>query len=307
MTARYDRAPSGALLALLDRDALLAPLLRPWTVAGVPLDLQFREGDEVHLYCGLTRLVTARRTHRGVRLHASPTYTQQPCAAALFRPWEVSASGFGEALADYLAEVQVDARWVRKEGAVQAAWMAVERPWRTLDREAVIGRASTAARAQALEAPAVQAAFDEVDRLAVEGRWHRPAAPKGANELDQLAIDDAGRLVLVELKDARASEVVTAPLQALRYVWEWHADVASLLPSLNALLAARLRVGLLPPGTPALDGRLRAAIAWGEGSPSAEVLRRMHEVKAVVDAHLPLGVEEIEVWALREGRPLRSM
>ena len=61
MTARYDRAPSLELLRQLEEGGLLAPLGRQWSVAGVPLDLQFREHDEVHLYCGLTRLVAARR------------------------------------------------------------------------------------------------------------------------------------------------------------------------------------------------------------------------------------------------------
>lgn len=305
MTARYDRAPSPALLALLEGDGLLAPLLRPWSVAGVRLDVQFREGDEVHLYAGLTRLVAARRTPLGVRLHASPTYTRQPCAAALFRPWAPADAGFGEALAAYLGGVAVDPRWVRREGLVQAAWMGIETPWATLDREAVIGRADSAARADALDAPAVHAAFEAVDRRAQQEGWRRPSPPKGANELDQLAVDDAGRLVLVELKEAGASEVVTAPLQALRYVWEWHAALPDLLPSLRALGDARRRLGLLPPSTPPLSGRLRAAIAWGEGSPSAEVLRRLREVKALVDAHLPDGVAEVEVWSLRHGRAAR--
>ncbi len=300
MTARYARAPSSALLDLLADGGMLAPLRRPWTVAGVRLDLQFREHDEVHLYCGLTRLVTARRTSTGVRLTAAATYTQQACGVGLFRPWTSGDPAFREALEHYLTNVEVAPRWVNKEGGVQAAWMAVNHPWVTLDREAVVGRSSSAARDEALDNAAVRAAFHAVDERARSEGWTRPAAPKGANELDQLAVDPDGRLVLVELKDARASEVVTAPLQALRYVWEWHAEVEALLPSLNSLLAARRAVGLVPPGTPSLNGRLRAAIAWGEGSPSTEVLRRMRLVKAIADAHLPKGIAEVEVWGLRD-------
>lgn len=305
MTARYARCPSQLLLDLLADGATLAPMRRRWSVAGVPLDLQFREHDEVHLYCGLTRLVTVRRTPRGLRLSASKTYTDQPCASALFRPWSLDDPSFGRALEDYLRGVQVGPRWVSKEGSVQAAWMAVDDPWVTLDREAVIGRASRIDRGVALDHEPVEAAFDAVDARAVREGWRRPAAPKGANELDQLAVDPEGRLVLVELKDARASDVVTAPLQALRYLWEWHAEVDALLPSLNDLLAARRAVGLVPADTPSLDGRLRAAIAWGEGSPSAEVLRRLRVIKEIVDAHLPEGVGEVEVWALREGAAYR--
>lgn len=75
------------------------------------------------------------------------------------------------------------------------------------------------------------------------------------------------------------------------------------LPSLNAVLDARKRVGPLPSDSPALDGRVRAAIAWGEGMPSAKRLQRMREVKDVVDGHLPDGVVEVEVWALCDGKP----
>jgi hypothetical protein len=302
---RYDRAPSPALLALLDTGRLLAPLRHPWNVAGVPLDLQFREGDEVHLYCGLTRLVAARRHAGGVSLDASPAYKGQPCAVGLFRVWRDGEHGLDEALRTYLDGVAVDPRWVRKEGLVQAAWMGISEPWVTLDREAVIGRTSTAARDQALDVPAVRSAFEAVDALAVAGGWKRPAAPKGSNELDQLAVDPEGRLVLVELKAASSGEVAVAPLQALRYVWEWHAALDAVLPALRALLTARRAVGLVPESTPDLTGALRAVVAWADGSPSAEVQRRLCDVKRVVDAHLPDDVGEIEVWSLPDGRPVR--
>jgi hypothetical protein len=66
-------------------------------------------------------------------------------------------------------------------------------------------------------------------------------------------------------------------------------------------------VGLVPESTPDLTGALRAVVAWADGSPSAEVQRRLRDVKRVVDAHLPDGVGEIEVWALPEGRPVRVL
>lgn len=199
----------------------------------------------------------------------------------------------------------MEARWLRKEGLVQAEWMAVREPWVTLDREAVLGRPSSAARAVALDVPAVRAAHDAVHALAVAGRWGRLADPKGANELDQLAVDPEGRLVLVELKAARASEVASAPLQALRYAWEWHDALPTVLPALGALLAARRRLGLIPVGTPDLTGELRVVVAWGEGNPSAEVHRRMLAVKEIVDAHMPPGSGGIEVWSLPGGTPAR--
>ncbi len=78
-----------------------------------------------------------------------------------------------------------------------------------------------------------------------------------------------------------------------------------MLPSLRALLAARRRVGLVPDGTPDLTGELRTVVAWADGSPSVEVHRRMLAVKRVVDAYLPAGIKEVEVWALPGGNPAR--
>lgn len=307
MTARYDRAPSVELLRQLEEGGLLAPLRRRWSVADVPLDLQFREHDEVHLYCGLTRLVSARRRAAGVRIDAHPTYKNQPCANGLFRRWSEGEHGFGEALAEYLGRVVVAPQHVLKEGAVQAAWMAVQEPWVTLDREAVIGRDSSASRDAALDAAEVQAAFDAIDVLAVAEGWRRPAPPKSANELDQLAIDAEGRLVLVELKDARSGEVAVAPLQALRYAWEWHNAIGGLLVPLGKVLDARRKVGLVPGHVGSLNGKLRVAVAWGQGSPSTEVQRRLRETKRIADANLPSGITEIEVWALPEAGPERIL
>jgi hypothetical protein len=46
------------------------------------------------------------------------------------------------------------------------------------DREAVLGRPSSAARTLALDAPSVRAAHEAVDALAGTGGWRRPATPR---------------------------------------------------------------------------------------------------------------------------------
>ena len=305
MTARYARAPSGALRALLADGALLAPMRRPWIVSGLPLDLQFRERDEVHLYCGLTRVVAARRKGPWVELHAAKSYTSQACAARLFRLWPTGASGFDTALESYLGAVRVEPRWTDKEGRVQAAWMSTPTPWATLDREAMIGRSSTRDRDMALDHDEVRAATAEVRALTEAHGWARPGEPRRANEVDQLGIDASGRLVLVELKHGRASDLATAPLQVLRYTWEWHAAVESLVPSLVALWDARRALGLLANEVPPPRGEIRVVLAWGEMEPSPEMSRRLTRVLDITDTYLPPGVSPIEVWTMASGRPTR--
>ena len=159
MTARYDRAPSERFLRHFERGGLLAPLLERYTVAGLPLDVQFRVGDEAHLYCGQTRLLTVAGKVESVTVGAHRTYAKQESAADVMRSWRFDDVGFEGALRSYLAGVRVRERWTAKEGAVQAAWMGVTSPWIPIDREAVLG------------------------------------ATRSGNELDQLAIDPDGRLV----------------------------------------------------------------------------------------------------------------
>lgn len=282
---RYARTPSEPLMKALD--GLLLPLRQPWTVAGLPLDLQLRERDEVMLYCGLTRLVVAQCRPPFVTLTAHKTYKSQPCAKALLRPWRLDEQGLGAALADYLGNVVVSRSHTAKEGKVQAAWMTVADPWQSLDREAVIGGGTS-------PFAAVDRATDAVRKLG--SGWAKLDGPKAGNELDQLAIDPAGRLVLVELKHGQASKLYQAPLQALRYAWEWAGAVQTLLPELEELIEAKQRLGLLPANLPKLNGELRVAVAWGEEQPSPRVLRRLDLVVDALKKHLPPGLGEIEVW-----------
>ena len=67
VTYFYDRAPSEELRALLAPRGFLRPLidLRERTVASFKLDVHLRANDEVHVYCGLTRLMVFRRSVDG--------------------------------------------------------------------------------------------------------------------------------------------------------------------------------------------------------------------------------------------------
>ena len=291
---RYARAPGDDLLRALKGP--LASLLLPRSVAGLALDPQLREGNCLMLYCGLTRVLCATLRKEVVTLTAHKTYRDQPCAAGVLRKWQLGASGFDEAVNDYLAQVVVGASHVRREGAVQADWAAIGEPWVYIDREAVIGGGLSPSSEVAEAIEAVRA---------IATGWARVSEPKGANELDQLAVDPEGRLVLVELKDGGAKDVFYAPLQALRYAWEWSGAVRELLPELEALIRAKQDVGLLPRDLPALTGELRVAVAWGARQPSREVERRLGMVRGTVKPFLPAGIPDIEIWVAR-GEPLSA-
>ena len=131
-----------------------------------------------------------------------------------------------------------------------------------------------------------------------------PAGTGG--QLDQLAVDEYGDLVLVEIKDATSAtaKLYYAPLQLLHYVHLWHGALRrlALWERIRALIDARRACGL-GPVIPPLSGGIRAAVCFGRfgDKPSDEVKRWFYEVLGVVNAHLPSGVPPIETWKFEEG------
>lgn len=297
---RYSRTPSSALSADLALGGLLSPLLVRRTVHGLLLDVHLREKDHVHVYCGLTKLVDARSAGQGVTVSAAKSYLSQPCGAGLFKTWSRDESGFAEALDRYLSNVAVRSAHVVSEGAVQAAWAGITSPWTPFDREAVFGYDDTSARRSGRSFPSVQEARDEIEVLRRRGCWAPVPVGKVGAELDQIAVDPNGRLVLVELKHAGASEetVYYAPLQLLQYCHEWAVGFETVRADLCSLIQARQDLGLSPVTTPNLRSGLRPVIGLGQDTRSAEVRSRFEKVRAIVNRHLPSGASPIEVWAL---------
>ncbi len=337
MTARYvvtyKREPSEDLRKLLASGGVLHPLLEERCVSGIEIDAHFRPSDEVHLYCSLTRLVSARRNTNGsISLESHKTYAEKPYAEGLFRRnrmkkvdrgeyrrdvWSVDEAGFPEALEAFLRGVKVGERQIR-EGAVQSHWSRIQNPWTPFDKEAAISYASKRERSEHLAEvfrPSVEVARKELKEIAASQRrlpkrrdhWAMPKSPKERFKLDQIAVDGQGCLVLVEIKDAQgaASEVYYAPFQLLQNVWEWHATLNAVRSSLQRLLDARKELELTPGDVPMIANRIRAAVCFGEDGRSKEVKHRYDKVMGVVSGRLPPGVKAIETWVLKNGEPER--
>ncbi|MBT9559006.1 MAG: hypothetical protein IV100_23445 [Myxococcales bacterium] len=304
---RYARAPSAAFAGLLSRGGILSPLLAHRVVAGLPLDLHLRERDHIHAYCGLTRLIDASFSGGRILVTAHTTYTSQSCAGGLFRPWSCDEGGFVDAVHGYLEGVAVRPALVQHEGAVQAAWAAVRSPWVPFDREAVLGYTDSAAQATGRAFLEIAAARAELERVRTAGRWATLPVGKVGAELDQLAVDPAGRLVLIELKNAAAKpeSVYYSPLQLLQYLHEWAIALDVVREQLHEFMAARIALGMSPPDMPRLSGGLRPVVAFGADLRNAEVRSRFEVVRAIANGHLPAGVSPIEVWAMEGGRPVR--
>ena len=225
----------------------------------------------------------------------------QRCGEFL-RDWDVKDSSFTKALRRYLEQVCVNIRHVKGEGSVQLVWSRVNADhWVPFDREIRLENRE-GRRYEKLER-----AFAELKTLwrnhsseRGKGRWKEPT--KTAVKLDQLAVDQEGRIVLIELKSGKTRDYY-APFQLLQYLWEWHGALQSspnLLEDVNGLLNARVEAFLTPKPKTWPTGRFRAAVGLGLEERSDEVKRRYGEVLDIVNGNLPDGVGDIETWEFQD-------
>lgn len=309
----YNRAPSDNLQKLLSEGEFLAPLValhgQQKGEYNLALDVHLRRNDEIHVYYGLTRIVTAKLKKNGmIKIWAAKTYEALDVQNKFFGFWKDNHTCFQDSLNDYLDTVidNVDDRWILKEGKVQATWARVSLPcgpWTPFDREAVLdyGRLQNAKK----EAENSRR-FSQVDRAysvitkQVGKQWDKP--PKPGVKPDQLAVDEKGNLVLLELKyagdRANSGGVYYSPLQLLQYLYEWTGALESpnLWKRLQELVSIRVRLGLMREPPP-LTGSVRAAVCFGEDERSPKVKRRYYEVLDVINAHLPSNVQPVETWS----------
>ena len=258
----------------------------------------------MHVYCGLTRVLVARRLSSAdsyVRISAHATYSSQACAKSLIGRWQTGMGGLGDALDSYFAGLVVNPRFINREGEVQAKWSGIVDPWVPFDREGVLG----CPHKSGIEFPEVQKALDELRELSSVRGW--PGVRTTGREIDQLGVDSEGRLVVIELKDAskRSTEVYYSPFQLLQYIWEWGSELEDVLGALQKMVDARKRLGLAPANTKKLNGKIRPVIGFGADTRSSRVRERYETVLKVVNRHLPEEVGRIESWECRDNGPRR--
>ncbi len=314
----YNRAPSSSLQKILREGEFLAPLIalhgKQKGEYDLALDVQLRRSDEVHVYYGLTKLVTAQlKKNDKVKISAAKTYEDHD-DKNFFRDWYVGETGFQDCLNDYLNIVigNVARTWIAKEGRVQAIWAQVAMPhgpWTPFDREAVLDFSKLQnAKKKAEKFRKFSEVGDAQSRLERMGkRWSK--LPKPGVKPDQLAIDGDGNLILVENKYAGkrydSSKLYYTPLQLLQYIHEWNKALerSSVWDSLQELIDIKMDLGLSRDIGKRLTGGIRAVICFGEDERSDEVKRRFCEVLNVVNEHLPPNVQSVETWGYSKNGP----
>ena len=302
-TPPYDRAPSRQFVELLSAGGFLSSLvgLADREIDGYRHDIIFRAHNELHVYRGLCRLLAVRVDFGSeVALNAHASYRAQPCARNFLRRWRTYESGFSRGLDRYVKEIAVSSAFLQAEGAVQDRWSRVNSPWTPFDREAALVGAHRAGRAFAQ----VELALAELKELARVEDW--PVSSTTGTEVDQLAVDFEGKLVLLKLKDASNSsaDIYYSPLHLLQCVWEWNDVLDEVRSNLQAAIDARVRLGMTSGALPALRGGLRAAVGFGPDLRSPQVRHRYSLVLDVANRYLPGKVPPIETWALHDSRPV---
>jgi hypothetical protein len=208
------------------------------------------------IYCGLTNVLhLEHRKTGGYRLRADNRYmtanrdgpsegilgwTTSSTAAQLMAGWP--------SIEAYMAgQFKGVAKRYSNEGAVQAMLCANGgESYQVIDREAVFGFRDTAERKRVhkeLRTPLL----DALAVTASEGRWEPP--PKLGGELDILAVDARGRLLVMEVKPADSLPgIAWAPLQVSFYARlfrHWSEAVGGESAEiLGRMLRQRIAIGL---------------------------------------------------------------
>jgi hypothetical protein len=267
MACRYDRAFSeNALKALLPGGPFR------FMVTDLPrhnkdpycMDLQLREKNTLMYYRGTTRLLTVQIKLNG-GLHAVATadkaYGAYPLcrdeyAKLMKRPWMAAESTEMKRAFDvYLASAAKACRanYYREgtEGYLQnqlcCEWTKPGSEWLVIDRECVIGFDTRGEQREYYDPilnpyASIRNEFQTQDKVT----WGVPAGKSFGDELDLLALDREGKVVLIELKHGgNASGIYWGPMQILAYRDVFRKKLSEISPSLKELVRQKVALGLL--------------------------------------------------------------
>lgn len=292
MALSYDRRAPEELLIALDRNGWAHSLVEYGRAGQFALDLQLRGygGRSDHwatLYVGLTKVVDLHyRDGKGYRLDVHPAYKQKWGWSVHWEKWQ-PADRLAQAwrqVEDYLERVipSVGARYL-KEGAVQSAISGfAHQGMVVIDREAAISHANKA------EKLALTKSLYDPLLLALErpgdAAWWKAKPTSLGGECDALAVTNAGVLLSIEVKPAKATGPITwSPLQVRHYSTlfaEWVHTTADAPKIIQGMVDQRVRLGLIENNPPTIgdDMEVHPVVAIGHGY-SKEALTRLRAVQ----------------------------
>lgn len=271
MTIRYDRKLDEKHLVHFKEQGLLNFFISQPIIPDhkkfpglAEFDVQFREDNNVSIYCGLTKILNIKFYHRGnipFTFQANKAYKNQfyfPVIQNYTEPELMQKS-----IIDYFNNVVVDPKWWIKEGVVQttfylscAKYWNKTKPAGIFDKEIVFGFPSDQEKGTYNERYFKQ--IDQIKKkLGGQKKWAH-FNNKLPNEIDLLGISSEGNsLYLIEVKsdNANSYQIYYSPFQLL-YYFNRLKDAISENPkikaSINALVKQKKDIGLFPTDFPEL-------------------------------------------------------
>lgn len=320
----YGRLVSDALFQALSEDGPIRGAIR-WRNEDLGLrDVQLRKEPKASvswasLYVGLTSVLDICERADKFRLRAHATHRAAADFDDSWMAWQTmeEMKARWPSVEGYLGRVvkTVHPRWLESEGRVHALIANSTRSgFSVINREASISFANQAIKTALCGqwASATQLAMAAAGETSLW--WLALAAKKLGTSPDFIAVDDKGRLLVIEAKPASAAAGITwGPAQVGYYAAmyaEWVKEAGAAARSTIQLeLVQRRKLGLLPEGPDRSLADLPIVVpvlAIGPGVTSPEAWGRLAAVNAALTATPKSGdaVAPLEVWRLAaDGTP----
>jgi hypothetical protein len=312
---RFDRRVGPELIDALT-EGWLRPLLAYRNSAPLELDLQLRRSGGrqwVSLYLGLSAVLSVEVSKSAWRVRSHGTYRAAYGFDPAWGAWQPATqleqhwAGIQGFVDDVWRDETIVGRYLRREGKVHPLMASgLHSDYRVIQREAVVSFPGAAARLGVIGE--------------ITARIHAAVAGTGRNEpwwpgvrdngvmpplgakADLLAVDDAGRLLVIEAKPPdELKGIAWAPSQVALYaqLFRHLCSLVGAVEIIDEMLAQRVHLGLTAPGDGArIPVKVVPVVALGAGPRSPAALERL---AAVAESLAMTGldpVEPLEVWIL---------
>lgn len=307
----YRRTASEALMAALTGS--FAELVT-WVQAEPGMrDLQLRQAPKgkeswASLYVGLTSVLDVYERDGRFQLRAHNTHRKAGGFLPAWSAWQgLDAFDVPAVLAYVMRAAElVEGRWLNEEGGVQAVIANRVSEWSILNRETSLSFRDDPLRRELRDNWRAEVT-SRLSGIVDPPEWLASlAAKKRGLSPDFLAIDDAGRLLVVEAKPAGATDGITGgPAQVALYarmVRTWiDSDPAAAVEELRRQLGQRVSLGLSRHRALMTPVQVVPVLVLGWGLTSPEAWNRVRTVATAVldDEHGPL-----EIYRLAESGEL---
>lgn len=274
MGARYKRVLASEFESMLVKDGELRFLITdvPGLSPDDPyaLDIHLREGNKIMYYSGTTCVLTLQFRQKPKKA----PITIKASAAAAYGKYEKCGREFNDLMKEWsLHEIpEFKKAWhAYLKAVIQAAkdryyrnrqegfWqnrLCVEfgrnwtpsSDWLVIDRECVIGFDNSGDKSKHYEkafnpAMAIKGELQTSDSK----KWGNPDKKGFGDEVDMLALDKSGNLVVIELKHGgNAKGIYWGPLQAGVYHSAFKDAPSEVFQGIRDLIAQKIKLGLLP-------------------------------------------------------------